>query len=185
MEIVTIFGESLYAVKYEGEAENEYDRLMDLWTDVSYLRQFAKDARGQDLESFIRYTRLKDVKSFVDAVSEDAEDIQDFMYAVEGGEDRLDDFFKNYQNNESGFRVLSLQKGKPNKNSFLRLYALRIDAETYLITGGAIKIVATTQESEDLMDEESALGSVRAYLQDNGVFENDSFQEFKIELDEN
>ena len=143
MEIVTIFGESLHAVKYEGEAENEakneYDRLMDLWTDVSYLRQFAKDAMSEDIESFTRYTRLNDVKSFVDAVSEDAEDIQDFMYAVEEGEDRLDDFFKNYHNSESGFKVLSLQKGKPNRKSFLRLYAIRIDAETYLITGGAIR----------------------------------------------
>jgi hypothetical protein len=68
---------------------------------------------------------------------------------------------------------------------FLRLYAIRIDAETYLITGGAIKIVATTQESKALMNEKSALNRVRAYLQDNGVFDSDSFQEFKTEQDEN
>lgn len=184
MEIVTIFAESLYAVEHEGAAENEYDRLMDLWTDVSYLRQFAKDAMSQDIESFKKYTRLEDVKSFVDAVSEDAEDIQDFMYDVEEGEEKLDDFFKNYHNKESRFRVLSLQKGKPNRKSFLRLYALRIDAETYLITGGAIKLVATMQESEELMDEELKLNKVKAYLQDNGVFDCDSFQEFKTELDE-
>lgn len=185
MKIVAIFAESLYAVEYEEDAENEYDRLMDLWTDVFYLHQFAKDAMSQDLESFTRYTKLKDVKSFVDAVSEDAEDIQDFMDTVEEGEERLDDFFKNYHNKESGFRELSLQKGRPNRKSFLRLYAIRIDAETYLITGGAIKIVATTQESKALMDEKSALNRVRAYLQDNGVFDSDSFQEFKTEQDEN
>lgn len=182
MEIVTIFGESLYAVKCEGE--NEYERLMDLWTDVSYLRQFAKDAMSQDIESFRRYTRLKDVKSFVDAVSEDAEDIQDFMDAVEEGENELDNFFTALDNMESGFRELSLRKGKPNRRSFLRLYAIRIDAGTYLITGGAIKLVATMKESEDLMDKKWELNEARAYLQDNGVFDSDSFQDFKTELDE-
>ena len=172
MEIVPIFAESLYAVQYENEAENEYDRLMDLWTDASYLYQFAKDSN------------IPNLKSFVDEISEDAEDIQDFMDDVEEGEKGIDNFFTALDNMESGFRELSLRKGKPNKKSFLRLYAIRIDSGTYLITGGAIKLVYRMQESEDLMQEKWKLGRVRDYLKDNGVFDSDSFQEFKTELDE-
>ena len=172
MEIVTIFAESLYAVEHEGEAENEYDRLMNLWTDVFYLRQFAKESD------------IKNIKSFIEEISEDAEDIQDFMDDVDDGETGIGAFFKTLYNNESGFRVLSLQKGRPHRKSYLRLYAIRIDAGTYLITGGAIKLVATMQENEELMKELRVLNKVKAYLQDNDVFDSDSFQEFKTELDE-
>ena len=57
------------------------------------------------------------------------------------------------------------------------LYAIRIDAGTYLITGGAIKLVARIKESKDLMDEKWKLKRARAYLQDNGVFDSDSSHE--------
>ena len=40
MKIVRIFGNRLYTFQYEGEEDNEYDRLMDLWTDPVYLRDF-------------------------------------------------------------------------------------------------------------------------------------------------
>ena len=152
-------------MEHEGVAENEYDRLMNLWTDVFYLRQFAKESD------------IKNIKSFIEEISEDAEDIQDFMNDVAIG---IGAFFKNLYNNESGFRVLSLQKGKPHRKSYLRLYAIRIDAETYLITKGAITLVARMQENEELR----MLNKVKAYLQDNDVFDSDSFQEFKTELDE-
>lgn len=43
MRIVDIFAEKLYSICYEDQYEEcEYDRLMDLWTDVSYLYEYAK-----------------------------------------------------------------------------------------------------------------------------------------------
>lgn len=173
MKIVTIFANSLYATHYESEVENEYERLMELWTDVNYLREFAKQNSIQ-----------QDIKSFVDEVSEDAEVIQDIMHAIENGEEMWEDFFKPYHNKEMGYRELSLQKGRP-KGSFLRLFAIRIDSGTYLVTGGAIKLVRTTQESQQLMDEWQKMKNARSYLKREGVFDNDSFQELKTEQDEN
>ena len=41
MKIIAIFAENLYAFQYDGEVENEYARLLDLWRDVVYLRQYA------------------------------------------------------------------------------------------------------------------------------------------------
>ena len=162
----------MYAVHYEGEEENEYERLMELWTDVAYLRAFAKQ------------NRIENIKKFVGEVSEDAEDIQDFMDAVEDGEEWIDSIFKALYNQEMGMRVLSLQKGRSHRKSHLRLYAIRIDGGTYLIRGGAIKLVRTMQESEELMIELGKLNTARAYLVDEGVFDYDSFQEFKTEQDE-
>lgn len=42
MKIVSIFAGKLYAFQYEGEAEDEYTRLMNLWIDAEYLSLFAK-----------------------------------------------------------------------------------------------------------------------------------------------
>lgn len=175
MKIVAIFADSLYAIHYEGEADNEYDRLMELWTDVNYLREFAKQNQNNIQQN---------VKSFVGEVSEDAELIQDIMDAIEEGEDDWENFFKPYHNGEMGYRELSLQKGRP-KGSYLRLFAIRIDSGTYLITGGAIKLVRATQESQELMNEWQKMKNARSYLKYEGVFDNDSFQELKTEQDEN
>lgn len=172
IKIVSIFASSLYAMHYEGEEQNEYIRLMYLWMDLSYLQQYAKD------------NNIKDRKAFVEEIPEDAESIQDFMDAVEEGEVALDAFFRPLDNMESGFKELSLQKGKSRRGSHLRLYAIRIDEETYVITGGAIKLVFTMQESEDLMEEKRKLEFAKAYLQSEGVFDKDSFQEFKTGQDE-
>ena len=49
MKIVSIFAEKLYACQYDGEATNEYARLMDTWTDVVYLRQYANQNNIDDL----------------------------------------------------------------------------------------------------------------------------------------
>ncbi len=176
MKIVPIFAEWLYAIQYDGEEENEYDRLLDLWMDISYLRSFAKTA---DI--------IHDTASFVDQVAEDAEDIESFMDCVADGEIGLSNFFKPLHNHEIGFRELSLQKGRPNRKSYLRLYAIEIAASPpmFLITGGAIKLVRTMQEDETLMKEKSKLNAVRQFLKENHVFDSDSFQDFKMEQDEN
>lgn len=173
MKITAVFGPSLYAVQYDGEEENEFERLMGLWMDVVYLGDFAA--------SF----GIENTKLFIDQVSEDAEELQDFMNARRASGEGLEVFFQPFHNQETGYRVLSLQKGRPNRKSYLRLYAIQIDAQCYRITGGAIKLFRTMQESEALMQEWQKMKRTRAYLQRNGVFDDASFQDFKTEQDEN
>jgi hypothetical protein len=40
MEIVSIFGENLFAIKYAGEDKDEFSRLFELWQDAEYLEEF-------------------------------------------------------------------------------------------------------------------------------------------------
>ena len=37
MEIVPIFGENLYAVRYPDEEKDEFERLFELWQDPEFL----------------------------------------------------------------------------------------------------------------------------------------------------
>lgn len=37
MEIIPIFGQRLYSIRYKNEAKDEFSRLFELWNDPEYL----------------------------------------------------------------------------------------------------------------------------------------------------
>ena len=43
MEIVAIFPPYIYSIQHDGRLENEYDRLLDEWNDVSHVVQFMEE----------------------------------------------------------------------------------------------------------------------------------------------
>lgn len=166
MEIVCIFADQLFACHYEGEEDNEYDRLMELWTDVEFLSNYAKE------------NNIPDVRKFVMNVLQGAEQIQNLLEEINQNKKPFTTYFEPLQYSEIN-RVLSLQKGKIRKN-ILRLYAIKLDDTCFLLTGGAIKMSQTMQGHPDTNRELEKLKQVRAYLKDNGVFDEDSFFELFI-----
>lgn len=48
-ESISIFADQLFAFHYDGETYNEYDRLMELWTDINYLKKYAHDNGVEDV----------------------------------------------------------------------------------------------------------------------------------------
>lgn len=54
------------------------------------------------------------------------------------------------------------------------MYAIKMDSNTYLITGGGIKLGATIQESPGLQDHVvQNIDSVRTWLRENGIMDAD------------
>ena len=100
MKIVSIFVHHLFAFHYSGEADNEYDRLIEQWTSPKYLTDFAK-ANG-----------IFDLQNFVEERIEDAEQIIDIIDEIENSGLKLEAFFIALNDNETGYTILSLQKGK-------------------------------------------------------------------------
>ncbi|NEW80764.1 MAG: hypothetical protein GZ094_00135 [Mariniphaga sp.] len=85
--------------------------------------------------------------------------------------------FVNLDNSE--WRILDLAKQK-SKRRWLRLYALRIDTNTYVITGGAIKLTHKMEGRLHTEKELIKLDKCRNYLKDQGVIDVDSFNELVI-----
>lgn len=171
MEIVAIFADRLFALKYEGEADNEYDRLMDLWTDTEYVRNFLN---ANDMDIPIHKTK----RQFVNYIRQDAYNIDEQLIKItETTDQSLSYFFKPLYNNEYEFKILSLQKGRQH---CLRLYAIKIDEDTFIITGGAIKLPLhhLMEDREHTRVELQKLERAKSYLKENGVFDEDSFFEF-------
>ena len=176
MKIVDIFAEILCSIAYKKKGSdeydiNEYDRLLDLWTDVSYLHQYAKD------------NGIKDIDKFVKARLKDAEIIEDFLDELIEDNIPLDKYFHQLDNNETGYTLLSLRKGKTSNKDGLRLYAVKIDDDCFLITGGAIKMSLKNKDHKDTRVEMKKIAKVKSFLQENGVIDKESFYEFRTELE--
>lgn len=170
MEILRIFEGKLYAFRYDDEDykfddDTEYDRLIDLWTDVEKLKTFA------DTYS------IPDVDTFVETVLDNANEIQDFLDDIEDNNEPLETYFQPLFDSERGFKILSLQKGKLKRN-ILRLYAIKIDDSCFVITGGAIKLAQTMQDHPDTQKELPKLERAKAFLNSEDIFDIDSFYEF-------
>lgn len=169
MKIVPIFAENLFAIQYEGEEMNEYQRLMNLWRDMEYLHNFLTKNES-DLPG--NCTKMQVANRIMD------DQLQMYKTIIEilrGGDRKLEEFFRPLHNNEYQAQILSLQKGR---ESYLRMYAIKVDNDTFVITGGAIKLTRTMQEREHTNDELLKLDKVKRYLDSNGVFDFDSFYEF-------
>lgn len=170
MKIVNIFAYRLFAFHYEGEELNEYDRLLGLWGNIEYLYEFLQ----QNKQDIPKGRSLGDIAL---EISEDAYLIDStLMKMIDEVDKSLSQFFKPLRNLESGIKVLSLQKGRTN---CLRMYAIKIDTDTFVITGGAIKLplqhlmkdrIHTTIEIQKLY-------KAKVYLNSENVFDEDSFFE--------
>lgn len=167
MKIVRIFADQLFAFHYDHETNNEFDRLMDLWTDVAFLHQFVEN------------NNIQNTSVFVQDILQDAEQIQDFLEHLNQNSQPYGFYFEPLQDAERN-RLLAFQKGKIRKNR-LRYYAIKLDNNCFVITGGAIKMSQTMQDHPDTNNELAKLQAARAYLNKQGVFDEDSFYELLIE----
>lgn len=167
MKIVRIFADQLFAFQYEGEVDNEYDRLMELWTDVTYLKAFAQN------------NGIKNSMGFVNNILNDAEQIQDFLEDLNQNKDPYGFYFEPLQLSEFN-KLPSLQKGKIRENQ-LRYYAIKLDENCFVITGGAIKMSQKMQDHPDTNNELIKLKKAKEFFIINEVIDTDSFFELLIE----
>lgn len=173
MKIVTIFAPYLYAIKYSGEKFDELQRLFMEWRDLEHTASFFEE-HSNDLE----YFNIDIDEAVLETFKETKAFQRNLFQLTKKGNPNLDSIFRNLDNRE--FRILQLWKQK-SKRRWLRLYAIRIDTNVYLITGGAIKLTKTMEERPHTLLELSKLEKCKNYLNDNGVFDSDSFKELLSE----
>jgi hypothetical protein len=63
----------------------------------------------------------------------------------------------------------------------LRIYAIRLEANVYIVTGGAIKLTHLMQDKEHTVLELEKLNKCKAFLKLNGVFDKESFVDLNKE----
>ena len=167
----------LWAVKYQKKEDDELTELFVKWNNVEYLLEFFTQ-NFEDLREFFHVERISQA---ISDTMDDAESLEelilDFPYT-----ENLDELFKPLDLTDTRASELSREKAR-NWNrerhaSWLRVYAIRLEPNVYIVTGGAIKLTRTMQERAHTIIELEKLNSCKEFLKANGVFDKDSFVEF-------
>lgn len=168
MKIIDTFVPRLSAFQFH--SKDELERNLDLWTDEKYLFNYFEKNR-----EFLAYFKVNTIKEAVLKTIEQTRLIQEKLYEyIIDSSKNLDELFLNLDDNEYHETILSKQK---SKQFWLRLYAIKIESNHYVITGGAIKLVHKMHQSELTKKEKQTIEKCRNYLLDNGVYDADSFYE--------
>lgn len=172
MKIVNIFAHKLFSFQFEGESYSELRKILTRWNDISYIYSFLK-SHESDLP------KTETILSFAKKIIKDAKTIDETLEQIcESENDKLSQFFKPLHNEEYVLKLLSKQKGREN---YLRIYAIRISNDCYVVTGGAIKLTRRMQERKHTIEQLSQLDACRDYLKGNHIVDEESFFEFLIE----
>lgn len=171
----------LWAVRHEGEADNALYILFDQWSDVEKLRSFFK----MNINDLTSYFNITDVNLAIRNTIEESDRLQGIIMDL-SPKANLDTLFRPLNNNQVGDMLLGKEKArlKPESThrSWLRIYALKLSAGIYIITGGAIKLTATMQERQHTNDELKKLERVRQFLIDEHICDNEGFIDYLNEL---
>lgn len=168
MKIVRIIPEidALLSVHNKDEVDNEFKLLFQKWNDVEYLRNFFKENKSD--------IGILTVNEAVKKTLNDAEILENLLVDVAEGNEKLQTLFKPLSNNE--YKLKIYQESKVYgcvRNSWLRVYAIRIDSDLYVVTGGAIKLTHYMKERKHTEDQLNRITKARDYLKESGFSERD------------
>jgi hypothetical protein len=170
MKIIGTFAvveDSLYSVQYESEDLHEFTKCFELWNNPVYLREFFEKNIEDLNHSFWNGITIEDAikKTREDAIALENE----LIYIAETGKTERHETLSTLFEPLSKGKIGEYERDKARgfiRPSWLRIYAIRIDANFYVISGGAIKLTKTMNTSEHLLLELEKLESTRNKLID-------------------
>lgn len=183
MVFVDISGtETLWAVRFEGETDNEFMKVFYQWNDAVWLRQFFK----KNIDDLSSYFKITDINIAVRDTVEDSERLRCIILDITPDSD-LSMLFRPLDNNQASDLMLQKEKARLKRKlghvSWLRLYAIKLSPKVYIITGGAIKLTATMQEREHTRQELIKIEKVRRYLLEEGIIDDTGFMDYIKEIE--
>ncbi len=188
MKIVGIFvnevtNEGIHCIHYDNEELNEWDRLLSLWRDdTAYVTNYCADNTSYFSSP---YYVNDSIQKIINRIRKEAEQLEDYIYNLTAESftyektTQLQTIFKPLHNKEISLPLLQTTKFR-YEDSFnfprpmLRIYALRVAENTFIITGGAIKLTHLMVEHEDTLRELEKINSVRDYLLSNGIKDDEN-----------
>lgn len=173
MELIPIFvdddsGEGLYSIKFPHENECEYDRVMGNWSDTEFISRYLLDN-----VSYLAapYFKDKTIDQLINRIGKEVLEIDDLLqlYSDEGfhrSGRNLQGLFRPLDDMEYIIPVYQLTKTTALSHGFkmTRIYAIRIGPNSYVVTGGAIKLVEKMKDHPDTRRERDKMPRVVAFL---------------------
>lgn len=171
----------IWAARYDGMQDNILYYTFNNWLDLDWLRAFF----SQHTTDLWKYFRIIDLDQAIFDSFADAVQLQSVILDLSPDAD-LDALFRPLDNNRISEMLLGKEKAKgfriSGHPSWLRLYALKLEPQVYIITGGAIKLTHTMSERQHTLDELQKLEKVRRFLIENGVVDLEGMVDFSNEI---
>lgn len=185
MKIVSTFAvveESLYSVLFDTEVNavdddgaiisqeqlHEFRRLFDFWNDPIRLRAFFEE-HEEDLKD--DYWEGITIEEAIEKTRKEAKELEAILleYAEAGKTIRLQNLSMLFKPLSDGKIEKEFEKDKAKvdgKKKWIRLYAIRIDTNLFIVCGGAIKLRKTLNDRTYLLKELEKLKITRDSLLD-------------------
>lgn len=152
---------------------NAYQAIFDNWNDPEYMYQFCSE-NLPDIQ--MKFGYVIDAETAANELMDEAEMLKELLYNLatkHQPETNLQRLFRPLDNRDVNLTVLQLSKGsvkgRRNNHPKLRIYAIRISENTYVVTGGAIKLTNLMQEKEHTQMELDKLKRGKAWLRSEGI----------------
>jgi len=181
MQIVHIFGsksgpregDGLWAIKYEPDGTHAFRELFGRLEDPEWIYDFCEN-NLTDLQSKFGFSISVENAAFELMKEGEALKRKIIMLAQMASTGQtLQHIFQPLDNGESNLLELQLSKGSVKstiRNPKLRVYAVRMDERTYVVTGGAIKLTNRMEERPHTDEELRKMKRVRTWLKDQGIY---------------
>jgi hypothetical protein len=181
MKLVRIFAHeknTLLSIQFDNNDADEFRKAFNQWQDIEYLEQFFEENKN-DLQSGF-YGNI----SVEDAISYTIEESREFeehirQIAIRGARNKEPNLnhivFKTLNNYETS---LTHQKSKAYglvNQSWLRIYAIRISANIFVVSGSAIKLTLEMKDREHTNEELNKLKRTAQYLKNEGFIDDDDY----------
>ncbi|MCU7522387.1 MAG: hypothetical protein HF312_19390 [Ignavibacteria bacterium] len=181
MKFISIFeleNQSLFAVKYNGDPENIFTTLFDRWQDIEYLEEFF----NKNLDDLTRgFYRNFSVEEALFRTRQDAKELEKQFLKIKNGEPdakSVNSFFRPLVN--AAYKAADLQKTKAYgvlERSWIRLYAIKVSDNCFIVTGGAIKLTHRMEERTHTQEELDKLDRCRDFLRSHGIFDYEGLKD--------
>ena len=177
--LVRIFpseGDGLFAVHFSDQPRDEFRSLFDFWSDPELLEDFFESNRADLAQDRYQHPSVDDAVLWT---LEESKILQKVLYerAKQGQGDpynTLQTLFRPLESIDS--RSLSYQRNKVygrRHKGWLRIYAIRLNPNTFVVTGGAIKLTQRMDERKHTQSELVKLERVKQFLISNGTNDGD------------
>lgn len=169
IDIFAIIKDSLYAVQFDNEQEfiHAWTKCFELWNDPLYLYDFFEEHEDDLNQPFWKGITIEEA---VSKTQKDAKLLERKLKEVaETGKTERHETLSTFFETLSKDKIEKYEKDKAKgvlKPSWLRIYAIRIDPNCFVITGGGIKLTKTMNDRQHLLEELDKLDFTRQLLLD-------------------
>lgn len=176
MRIVEIYKPYIYSVQYVDNDENEFDRLLDLWNNADYVENFFY--RNHEYLKSAFWGHISEIEAASRQVFDEAIAIEDLFEELykNTSEGKKPDFESHFKFLDGKYKyqlsLIPMKSYGTNTPSLLRIYAIRLNYNQFIITGGGIKLADTIQHSPDLKDHViQNIDKVIDYINEQGIID--------------